>query len=111
MSDTPDPNNPKPGYRFVGSYSGDAMTVRYVDDEWVFGTYDSDDTQSTNRRHQFPANYRPAQPVWPEPRDKWGVQYDDGADVSMYDDKSEAQDVVAGCNDARLIRYVPEVVE
>jgi hypothetical protein len=111
MHDTPDPNNPKPGDRFVARSTGHTMTVRYVDDDFVFGARD-DGLSVAMRRHAFDDHYCPAPPVWPEPPVRWGVQFIDGG-VRVGDHTEGWARCVHDADPAnrRLIRYVPEVVE
>ena len=110
MPDTPDPNNPKPGDRFVGRFTERTMTVRYVDDDYVFGAWDSG-TSAWSRRYQFGFNFTPAPPVWPEPPVRWGVQWEDGYCVTYYYQDAAESLVNDPDETCRLIRYVPEVVE
>jgi hypothetical protein len=110
MHDTPDPNNPKPGDRFVGVTSGRTMTVRYVDDDFVFGVRD-DGLSVTMRRHSFDYHYRPALPVWPEPPVRWGVQTLQNAYWLVGHRGAAETEVGFDPVNRRLIRYVPEVVE
>jgi hypothetical protein len=111
MDDTPDPNNPKPGDRFRSRSKSGTLTVRYVDDDFVFGV-DGGGNAWSQRRHLIPVYFTPAPPVWPEPPVLWGVQFRDG-DVWRYDHEDGARREIADCEDgtARLIEYTPKVVE
>ena len=107
---TPDPNNPKPGDRFVGRYTGRSLTVRYVDDDYVFGTNDNDSGWS-DLRSTFADFFAPAPPVWPEPPVRWGVQTLQNANWIVGPRGAAEAEVGFDPANRRLIRYVPEVVE